>query len=774
MWKINQIKEVSFMKTCPACKNPLKDEVKFCTKCGTKIDILSSAIPPELVARIDILEKKISQDPLNAQNYISLGELFLDLTFYDKALLQFQKAVNVDNANIDAFVKSGDVYLHMKKFDHAKLSYENALKLNKDLLVAQIGLFLALKGLGKLDDAIVLGVGIIRRDPNMLSCRKALKDIYLQRNEEDKAIKEIAIIVSHDPLDVGSYKQMAQIYEKRKDLEMAFDAYKKVLNLDSDDKEALLFVGTVQYQQANYDESIKCLKAYLVHDPDNVTARILLSLGYIKKGALDQAVTILSKLSPETITVTEEHKISLGQAYLAIGEYAISVNKLDDAKSYLKYSLKFFKTEAAEKTLARVYAAEGDKMFARKSYMEAKDLFQQARDLDSNNKSYQEKLKQVEKHLKTRHQIKIAAAVLVGIIILVVVASGIRYYYSTGNIVIHYDAGEVVSISVDGSTYQGESKRIAKGEHTILVKGKLGFKDYDTKVTIIGGDKKELKIALQPFAAEIGRDGRFIAFSNETVLDTRTNLMWAARDNGSDTNWANAKSYCENYRGGVYTDWRIPTQDELAGLYDNAKTHRSCGYNIHLTELINLSCPYVWASETRGSDNAAFNFGKGERSWNPQSNFYYDVRAIPVRSGKIGESNIVNQNKYDKEKQSSGTFVKETSSVVRKQKRAVKFNCKGPGTMDVGQIVRCELPEENVVTKIGISVGCNDGEFGSFTVTFDDGSRQRMKARCNSTMKITPTKTKSMTLRMDSGGGGDKHISFTCCGSKGWSVVYYK
>ena len=74
-------------------------------------------------------------------------------------------------------------------------------------------------------------------------------------------------------------------------------------------------------------------------------------------------------------------------------------------------------------------------------------------------------------------------------------------------------------------------------------------------------------------AGEKARDGRFIAYDNGTVLDTKTNLMWAAKDNGSDINWADAKSYCENYRGGGYTDWRMPTTDELAGLYDAAKTY---------------------------------------------------------------------------------------------------------------------------------------------------------------------------------------------------------
>jgi formylglycine-generating enzyme required for sulfatase activity len=134
---------------------------------------------------------------------------------------------------------------------------------------------------------------------------------------------------------------------------------------------------------------------------------------------------------------------------------------------------------------------------------------------------------------------------------------------------------------------------------------------------------------------EIGRDGRFIAYDNGTVLDTQTNLMWAAKDRGSDINWPKAKSYCENYRGGGYTDWRMPTQEELAGLYDSHKSYKAKGslYDVHLTELIQLSACCPWASETRGSDAAIFCFDTGERYWIPQL-FDASRRALPVRSAK--------------------------------------------------------------------------------------------------------------------------------------------
>jgi hypothetical protein len=128
---------------------------------------------------------------------------------------------------------------------------------------------------------------------------------------------------------------------------------------------------------------------------------------------------------------------------------------------------------------------------------------------------------------------------------------------------------------------------------------------------------------------EIGRDGHFIAYSKGIVIDTHTGLMWAARDNGSDITWGGARSYCVNYKLGGYTDWRMPTLDELQTLYDTGIKSRH-GY--HVTSLIDISDSWVWASETRGSEAADFAVCGGKRRWCPQSDPYYR-RALPVRAG---------------------------------------------------------------------------------------------------------------------------------------------
>ena len=62
------------------------------------------------------------------------------------------------------------------------------------------------------------------------------------------------------------------------------------------------------------------------------------------------------------------------------------------------------------------------------------------------------------------------------------------------------------------------------------------------------------------FAGEVARDGRFIAYDNGTVLDKEAGLMWAAKDNGKNINWTDAKKYCESYLG----------QSRLMRVYSNA------------------------------------------------------------------------------------------------------------------------------------------------------------------------------------------------------------
>ncbi|MEN8188664.1 MAG: caspase family protein [Thermodesulfobacteriota bacterium] len=168
-------------------------------------------------------------------------------------------------------------------------------------------------------------------------------------------------------------------------------------------------------------------------------------------------------------------------------------------------------------------------------------------------------------------------------------------------------------LEVSRSGYQTAKKWIAlkKGDH-LTVEIRL---------------KKEMRPEPVPAVKKTSKSkDRFIVYDNGTVKDHKTGLLWAVRDNGHQVDWKGAKRYCENYRGGGYSDWRVPTHDELMELYRAGIKNKSGKNN----SVINV--PYfAWASETYRSEFAYFDFRLGMRAWTPM-NYTSRPHVLPVRN----------------------------------------------------------------------------------------------------------------------------------------------
>jgi hypothetical protein len=84
----------------------------------------------------------------------------------------------------------------------------------------------------------------------------------------------------------------------------------------------------------------------------------------------------------------------------------------------------------------------------------------------------------------------------------------------------------------------------------------------------------------------------------------------------------------------------MPTQNELAGLYDRSKSYVATPgtYRVYLTKFIKLSSHCVSASETSYNQKgvpiaALFIFSSGVKHWYFRSNSKF-YRALPVRNAK--------------------------------------------------------------------------------------------------------------------------------------------
>lgn len=126
--------------------------------------------------------------------------------------------------------------------------------------------------------------------------------------------------------------------------------------------------------------------------------------------------------------------------------------------------------------------------------------------------------------------------------------------------------------------------------------------------------------------------------------DPASGLMWAIRDNGRDVSWRQASKYCRDLQLAGYSDWRLPTIDELQEIYDgsgfSAPPHREGAQGVLAGKPrggLTLTGNHHWSS-TRGRDDRGhtngyawyFDFSHGRRDWDPYG-YHGSKRALCVR-----------------------------------------------------------------------------------------------------------------------------------------------
>ena len=132
---------------------------------------------------------------------------------------------------------------------------------------------------------------------------------------------------------------------------------------------------------------------------------------------------------------------------------------------------------------------------------------------------------------------------------------------------------------------------------------------------------------------------RFTDNGDGTVTDHRLGVMWAKSDNQRDIGWKQAEAFARNgfgrTVGNQYTNWRLPTLEELQSLFVVKPGYNGygtdCGIRVRMVSQIKLSCILIWSSDMALGSHMAYNFNIG----NPFTVQSYDIsgcRVLPVRN----------------------------------------------------------------------------------------------------------------------------------------------
>jgi hypothetical protein len=120
--------------------------------------------------------------------------------------------------------------------------------------------------------------------------------------------------------------------------------------------------------------------------------------------------------------------------------------------------------------------------------------------------------------------------------------------------------------------------------------------------------------------SRIEEKDRFQIDAQGIILDTRTGRQWTT-DPGERMTWHQAGEYARTLRSGGFSDWRLPTRDELRRLGSGG-----------LDPAFKIAGCCAWSSESDDSSSAwEFHFGEGRDYWLFTNRH---AQALAVRSPK--------------------------------------------------------------------------------------------------------------------------------------------
>ncbi|MDP3024277.1 MAG: tetratricopeptide repeat protein [candidate division Zixibacteria bacterium] len=181
-----------------------------------------------------LLNRVIEMNPYAIVAYGELGNVYMGLGLFNKAIDEYQKFVRFNPFNPVGHESLGFALLRTGRFQEASEEFRKAIKLGgENALVLYYIAYIYWKS-GEIDKAIKEFKKSIKMDPNFYHAHFGLGQIYLGRNALDEALVEFNEVVRLKPDFAPVYYHLGLIYSRKRLKEKAIEEFELFLSLSKD------------------------------------------------------------------------------------------------------------------------------------------------------------------------------------------------------------------------------------------------------------------------------------------------------------------------------------------------------------------------------------------------------------------------------------------------------------------------------------------------------------------------------------------------------------
>lgn len=156
--------------------------------------------------------------------------------------------------------------LDLKDYDNAIIYYNKYIHLMPNDVDSINSLYTLLYGLDKFDEAEKLLLLGLKNNPDNLSLFSNLAGFYFVRNDYTSCISIMNKIVKQD-CNVENIKHRAIVYEKDNQMGLAYEDYKKIIEIDKCNEESYSKILQYEYDNKNYESVITNSQKFINCNP---------------------------------------------------------------------------------------------------------------------------------------------------------------------------------------------------------------------------------------------------------------------------------------------------------------------------------------------------------------------------------------------------------------------------------------------------------------------------------------------------------------------------
>lgn len=231
----------------------------------------------------------IKQNPMLAEAYSNLGNVYKEQGQLQEALENYRHAVRLKPDFIDGYINLAAALVAAGDMEQAVQAYVSALQYNPDLYCVRSDLGNLLKALGRLDEAKACYLKAIETRPDFAVAWSNLGCVFNAQGEIWLAIHHFEKAVALDPNFLDAYINLGNVLKEARIFDRAVAAYLRALQLSPNHAIVHGNLACVYYEQGLIDLAIDTYRRAIELQPNFPDAYCNLANALKEKGQVAEA-----------------------------------------------------------------------------------------------------------------------------------------------------------------------------------------------------------------------------------------------------------------------------------------------------------------------------------------------------------------------------------------------------------------------------------------------------------------------------------------------------